>query len=307
MIQLCHFQWSCSLKLAEVNLKHGSEIPIEVCTAIFASGGNNAWWLVVGYMVLTWSKMRSPHSDDSNPISKWFGGDHKKPTSDKPNINQAVWTGISFSGAARWRALLIESGGCQPPSGCPWDWCLDAWLGGQRFVNFATDASHDPCEWCVTASITCQGTQPLMWRQHRWFPALSLIAASFQSAARTKGMEFGWGKEGQEREDTLSLYDNKQLRSKRCGNPCMISIKIWVDQRTTKIILNMQKLVLSSRHPVHLLHWPMVWYEVLGNELLLDGCYLYLGQDFDVAAFVPEKKRKVNGQWCWNMLKNQFA
>jgi hypothetical protein len=40
----------------------------------------------------------------------------------------------------------------------------------------------------------------------------------------------------------------------------------------------------------------MVWYEVLGNELLLDGCYLYLGQDFDVAAFVPEKKRKVNGQ-----------
>ena len=29
MIQLCHFQWS-SLKLAEVNLKHGSEIPIEV-------------------------------------------------------------------------------------------------------------------------------------------------------------------------------------------------------------------------------------------------------------------------------------
>ena len=76
----------------------------------------------------------------------------------------------------------------------------------------------------------------------------------------------------------------------------MISIKIWVDQRTTKIILNMQKLVLSSRHPVHLLHWPMVWYEVLGNELLLDGCYLYLGQDFDVAASVSEKKRKVNGQ-----------
>ena len=37
------------MKLAEVNLKHGSEIPIEVCTAIFASGGNNAWWLV------TWS------------------------------------------------------------------------------------------------------------------------------------------------------------------------------------------------------------------------------------------------------------
>ena len=50
MIQLCHFQWS-SLKLAEVNLKHGSEISIEVCTAIFASGGTmpGGWWLV------TWS------------------------------------------------------------------------------------------------------------------------------------------------------------------------------------------------------------------------------------------------------------
>ena len=161
MIQLCHFQWSCSLKLAEVNLKHGSEIPIEVCTAIFASGGNNAWWLVVGYMVLTWSKMRSPHSDDSNPISKWFGGDHKKPTTDKPNINQAVWTGISFSGAARWRALLIESGGCQPPSGCPWDWCLDAWLGGQRFVNFATDASHDPVKGALRQASLAK--EPSLW------------------------------------------------------------------------------------------------------------------------------------------------
>ena len=66
MIQLCHFQWS-SLKLAEVNLKHGSEIPIEVHRDL-CKWGNNAWWLVVGYMVLTWSKMRSPHSDDSNPI-----------------------------------------------------------------------------------------------------------------------------------------------------------------------------------------------------------------------------------------------
>ena len=190
MIQLCHFQWS-SLKLAEVNLKHGSEIPIEAPRSLrgkqcLVVGG---WWLVVGYMVLTWSKMRSPHSDDSNhsnPI--WPGGlvgiiSQQKPTSDKPNINQS---GLGF----------LRSGPMK--SFAHWKWRVSAteWLPlGLVFGCLARSKICEFCrciprprEGCVTASITCQGTQPLMWRQHRWFPALSLIAASFQSAARTKGI-----------------------------------------------------------------------------------------------------------------------
>ena len=104
MIQLCHFQWS-SLKLAEVNLKHGSEIPIEAPRSLrgkqcLVVGG---WWLVTWslhgpYMVLTWSKMRSPHSDDSNhsnPI--WPGGlvGISTETHQRQAKHQPVWTGIS--------------------------------------------------------------------------------------------------------------------------------------------------------------------------------------------------------------------
>ena len=71
-------------------------------TAIFAGetmpGG---WWLVVGYMVLTWSlhgPMRSPHSDDSNhsnPI--WPGGlvGISTETHQRQAKHQPVWTGIS--------------------------------------------------------------------------------------------------------------------------------------------------------------------------------------------------------------------
>ena len=98
MIQLCHFQWS-SLKLAEVNLKHGSEIPIEAPRSLrgkqcLVVGG---WWLV------TWS-LHGPKCVLPTLIILiiliqfdlvvWWGS-QQKPTSDKPNINQAVWTGIS--------------------------------------------------------------------------------------------------------------------------------------------------------------------------------------------------------------------
>ena len=148
--------------------------------------GNNAWWLVVGYMVLTWSKMRSPHSDDSNPI--WPGGlvgIIRNPLATSQTSTKQSGLGFLRSGPMKsfahwkWRVSATEWLPLGLVFGC---------LARSKICEFCHRCIPRPREGCVTASITCQGTQPLMWRQHRWFPALSLIAASFQSAARTKGM-----------------------------------------------------------------------------------------------------------------------
>ena len=185
MIQLCHFQWSCSLTSAEVNLKHGSEIPIEVCTAIFASGGNNAWWILVvgdwlhglysgpkcvlptGLMILIQFPsglvgiIRSPlpTSQTSTKQSGLGFLFQERPDEELCSLKvDGVSHRVAAPGIGVWMLGSVESALLI---------LLDIASHLQsrhdsKICEFCHRCIPRPCEGCVTASITCQGTQPLM-------------------------------------------------------------------------------------------------------------------------------------------------